>query len=146
MSQGDVSFRWHLSQLDNLLRNLEGLRKDKLLSSLGKLMVEQSQTRIEETRESPDGEKWQEWSDSYARSNRPKVDLLHASGDLMDDISTAIGKDSVTIGSDLVYALVHQEGDEERNVPDRPFLGVSQEDLEELGEQTIEFVKREVFS
>ena len=146
MSGSDLIFRWALGPLISRLERLRKLRTRNLLRKLGDQMVEQSRERIDSGHEGPNGEKWQEWSESYANSKRPKVDLLHASGDLLDDISTAIGKDSVTVGSDLVYALVHQEGDEERNIPDRPFLGVSQEDLEELGEQTIEFVKREVFS
>lgn len=145
MSASDLLFRWSFGPLISRLEKLRKLRTRKLLGQLGDSMVEQSQKRIDETHEGPNGEKWQEWSDSYARSKKPKVDLLHASGDLLDDISKAIGKDSVTVGSDLVYALVHQEGDEERGIPDRPYLGVSKEDLEELGEQTIEFVKREVF-
>lgn len=145
MSASDLIVRWALGPVMSRLERLRKLRTRKLLSQLGDQMVEQSRERIDETHEGPNGEKWQEWSDSYARSKRPKVDLLHASGDLMDDISAAVGKDSVTVGSDLVYALVHQEGNEELGIPDRPYLGVSKEDLEELGEATIEFIAEEVF-
>lgn len=145
MSASDLIVRWTLSPVLSRLERLRTLRLRKLMSELGDSMVEQSRERIDESHEGPNGEKWPEWSDSYARSKRPKIDLLHASGDLTDDISKAIGKDSVTVGSDLVYALVHQEGNEERNLPDRPFLGVSKEDLAELGEATIAFVAEEVF-
>lgn len=145
MSGLDLTVRWALGPVMSRLERLRKLRTRKLLSQLGDSMVEQSRERIDETHDGPNGEKWQEWSDSYARSKKPKVDLLHASGDLMDDISKAIGKDSVTVGSDLIYALVQQDGDEERNIPDRPYLGVSKEDLEELGEATLAFVAEEVF-
>lgn len=141
-----MTFRWGFAPLFQRLNRLRTLKTRKLLKQLGDQMVEQSKERIDTTHEGPDGSKWQEWSEGYARSSKAKVDLLHASGDLLDDLSSAVGRDSVTVGSDLVYALVHQEGDEERGIPERPYLGVSEDDLEELGQETLEFVRREVFS
>ena len=52
----------------------------------------------------------------------------------------AVDGDQVTVGSVKEYAATHQYGDEERNIPARPYLGLSERDVGELGELVEEFV------
>jgi phage gpG-like protein len=50
--------------------------------------------------------------------------------------------DEVEIGSNLIYAATHQMGDEERNIPARAYLGLSDDDESELQEVIDDFISR----
>jgi len=41
-------------------------------------------------------------------------------------------RDEVQVGSNLIYAATHQFGDPARNIPARPFLGLSTDDRTEI--------------
>ena len=53
-------------------------------------------------------------------------------GHLDDSIQFLVTGDSVETGSNLVYAAPHQFGLAERNIPERPFLGLSADNEGEL--------------
>ena len=53
-------------------------------------------------------------------------------GHLRDSITHNVTADGVEVGSNLAYAATHQYGDPRRNIPERPYLGASEQDLDEL--------------
>ncbi|MGR3435268.1 MAG: phage virion morphogenesis protein [Shimia sp.] len=88
------------------------------------------------SKEGPDGVVWAPWSEGYA-ADRPKgKSLLEASGDLRDSIQGFEEGGAAVVGSNMVYAAIHQFGGEEvgMNIPARPYLGVSDEDALDLRE------------
>lgn len=142
-----------LSRLLPIRRRLEllsRLRMDQLLEVLGSEQESQVRRRIHEEKTAPDGEKWDEWSEGYAARRPSRGGLLELDGGLVESIAYALDGDTLVVGSDLVYARVHQEGSVygplqkgQGRIPARPYLGVSDDNLEDLGELVIKFIEGE---
>ena len=71
--------------------------------------------------------------------------ILQVSGQLASSISTYYDNDSAVIGSNLVYAAIHQLGGQAgRNksveIPARPYLQLTPEDFEEILSMTENFL------
>ena len=121
-----------------------------LMKSLGNEIVEQSRTRILETQESPDGNKWQD----FAASTREYLErigradsarLLNREGYLQMSIDVKqYGQWSVFVGSDREYATVHQWGYKPKNIPARPYLGFSTDHIEDLNELAQQWLKERI--
>jgi len=65
--------------------------------------------------------------------------ILTRTGRLKSSINYQAGKDHVVVGTNLIYAAIHQFGGKagrghRANIPARPFLVVQDEDLEEIRE------------
>jgi len=119
-----------------------------LMKSLGNEIVEQSRSRILETQEDPDGNKWQDYADSTLRGLKAKglekvVSLLNREGYLHQSIDVQqSGQWSVLVGSAREYAGVHQWGYKPKNIPARAYLGLSSDDISDLTELAEIFLKR----
>lgn len=128
------------------IARLSQLRLGKLLDVLGSEVESQTRRRVQDEKTDPEGEPWKEWSEDYAARRPNKGGLLELGGDLSDSITYEVAGDVVYVGSNLVYAARHQEGDEEPGIPQRQYLGISADNLEDLGELTLEFLAREARS
>lgn len=119
-----------------------------LMKSLGNEIVEQSRSRILETQEDPEGNKWQDYADSTLRGLKAKglekvVSLLNREGYLHQSIDVQqSGQWSVLVGSAREYAGVHQWGYKPKNIPARAYLGLSADDISDLTELAEIFLKR----
>lgn len=87
----------------------------------------------------PDGEKWVPLNAKYlARKRRKKKDkadlILTYEGTLKDQLSYQLDEYDLLLGSAEVYAATHQFGDSTRGIPQREFLGLSDEDATEIQE------------
>lgn len=133
-----------VKKLTDLLNGkaLSSADRRNLLQSLGPEMVEQSRSRILETQKSPDGKPWADFADSTLRYLEKQVragsvSLLNRSGDLHRSITSEVKNDwAVLVGACMEYAAVHQFGYSEKNIPARPYLGVSSDDVADLTELT----------
>ena len=132
-------------RLDRRLRELgAAIPRDflpDLLDDLGAAAASQTQRRISEEKTAPDGAPWEPWSKRYAKTRHSGQGLLESQGDLFDSIQHAVEGDEVLVGSNLVYAATHQLGDQgtdrrgrRRNIPARPYLGISRANARELDE------------
>lgn len=133
-----------------MLDRLSRLQTSRLLEVLGSELESQTRRRLATEKTSPDGAPWAPWSKDYAEQRPNKGGLLELSGGLIDSIAYEVGEDAVTVGSNLVYALVHQEGtvvgplrEGQGRTPARPYLGVSDANLADLGELVLEFLAKE---
>ena len=106
---------------------------------IGEYLIESTQQRFVEQK-SPDGEAWQPLSElSLSRKTR-KDKILTESGTLADTLTYQISGDELLFGSNLEYAAMHQFGGitspksmfPNKEIPARPFLGISDEDEEEI--------------
>lgn len=127
------------SGVRRLSRRLGDLRKrmgdpEPLLDRVGALLDSQAQRRIAEEKASPDGEQWPDWSDDYAATRHGGHSLLMNEGDLVQSIQHLVDGYTLEHGSNLVYARTHQEGDPSRNIPQREFLGISDDNAREIDE------------
>lgn len=102
-----------------------------LMASIGEALVSGTIKRFV-AEEAPDGQKW-------AKSERAANDdgtTLTDTGRLRKSIDYAATPSTVMVGSNLIYARIHQLGGQTgRNhktaMPARPYLGVSKADMEE---------------
>lgn len=125
-----------------------------LMDEIGELGESQTKRRIDEEKTAPDGSAWPAWSESYAATRHSGHSLLEADGNLLDSIDHVVGinGDFVEWGSNLVYAGTHQNGLDMSvigsrrriTVPARTFLGLSDENEEDLAALVDDFVDRQL--
>lgn len=131
-----VAYTLEARGLDAALTALKGYadgvpaRLALLADAAGALIESSVKARLGETKRAPDGAAWDPWSERYGATRRPGQSLLEAEGDLRDSIQALTSPAEVRVGSNLVYAAIHQFGgaDVGRNIPARPYLGLSGED------------------
>jgi len=137
-----------LSDLEILVSN-----PGPILEDAGLGLVLSTQDRFE-TGVGPDGEKWKVSGASKERGGKTLID----GGDLYGSITFDVSNDSVEVGTNRIYAAIHQFGGvivpknaknltfkvgdkfvstKKVTIPARPYLGISDEDWDMIGE-TIE--------
>lgn len=150
-----------LAKGDRLLKRIRDYDREGLLQLVGALVESQTRRRIEFEKTSPEGVPWAAWSPSYAATRTGNQSLLQAGGQFLDSITHNVNRASVTVGSPLVQARILQEGGTTRpheirprnkkalripggahplkvvkhpgsKFPPRPYLGVSDENADEI--------------
>lgn len=77
----------------------------------------------------PDGRPWATLSPTYrARKRRNQDKILILDSYLKDLLRHQVHGASLELGTDRIYGATHQFGDDERNITERPFLGLSDGD------------------
>jgi phage virion morphogenesis protein len=111
-------------------------------------MVRSTKRRISSEKRAPDGTPWVAWSDGYESSKKPGT-MLAQSKALLRSITGEVGSDSVSTGSDDIKAGVHNFGHTIGSgplagvhIPQRQFLGVSDEDFEMIHRRIVDDVRR----
>ncbi|MFV3367558.1 phage virion morphogenesis protein [Pseudomonas sp. NY15435] len=125
----------NLLQDQRLARRLDRLAEldlGPLLEGIGAEVESQTRRRIQVDKASPSGTPWPEWSADYAETRHSGQSLLQGGGHLLNSLTYQVLADSVLVGSPLVYAATHQFGDEDRGIPQREYLGLEGEDLEDV--------------
>lgn len=84
--------------------------QDSLKDALGAELTTQTKRRLEEEKSSPAGVAWKDWSKSYAKTRHGGHSLLINEGHLTDSIQHNVLPGGVEVGSNLVYARIHQTG------------------------------------
>lgn len=136
-----ASLNW--GGLDKRLGKLAEImaKRQAMLSAVGEALVSSTNQRFQDGK-GPDGKTWEPsaraWEDGVDDGGFGKT--LADTGRLMHSIDYATTPDSVMVGSNVAYARIHQMGGKagrgrKVSIPARPYLGVSEEDKEEV--QTI---------
>lgn len=132
MSGVELSVDIDLSEAQAALARLSAGQIDQLAYEIGALVEDQTKLRIMDEKRAPDGMPWAPWSEAYAeslkrRNRRNPRSLLVGVGDLRDSIQNYTTGETVKVGSNLIYAAIHQFGGEAvgMNIPARPYLGLS---------------------
>lgn len=126
-----------LADGQSVIASLGGVIPD-LMDGVGALVESQTRRRLSEEKTAPDGEPWALRSPGYAQSLRPGTSILIRSGGLLDSLAYEARGNEVSVGSDLIYAAIHQHGGTAdmapgpAAIPARPFLGLSDENEREL--------------
>lgn len=83
--------------------------------------------------QSPDGAPWAPLSPKYQQRKKRNRDKILVLDELLQgSLAFNASKDSVEFGTNLIYGATHQFGDDSRNIPARPFLGISEDDEAEI--------------
>lgn len=125
---------------NRLLSNLKDPKP--LLKRIGQNLEDSTIARLVATKESPSGSPWAPWASgtakARARTGNSGNGLLYNSGRLIKSIKHEVRGNTVTVGSDpsAPYASFLQNGT--KNMPARPFVGISRGDQDNI----FEIVKR----
>jgi len=132
-----------------------------LMAAIGTGVVGSTHRRFV-TQTAPGGEKWAPLNPDY-RAIKKNRRILTESGRLRDSINARPGRDEVRVGTNVVYAGVHQEGATIKpktashlvfrlasgvvlaksvTIPARPFLGIDDEDEAMIAETVYGFLER----
>lgn len=100
-----------LQRYEELIATLgDPKHKAELLDAMGAVVESQTRRRIADEKESPSGQRWDDWSPQYAKTRHGNQSLLRGSGELLDSITYVVQRNQVRIGSPLPYSGVHQDG------------------------------------
>ncbi len=99
----------------------------RALTLLGDAREEDTRLRLEDDETGPKGQRWDPWSESYAKTRGPQHKLLFATGSLANSFSFDRSGDVLNFGSPLPYARVHQTGSRDGRTPKREYVGISSE-------------------
>lgn len=85
--------------------------KKKIFRELSQTMLDYIERAFDTEGESM-GEKWKNWSEKYYERVRKKIggDILTKNGDLRTSIRRKVTEDSAVVGTNMVYAAIHNFG------------------------------------
>lgn len=146
----DEKFIYSLNKIETVIN----ASHYELYDNLGRLVQGQHRRRIAEEKTTPEGDAWED--------NQSGTSILYRSTDLEQSIDYAIGADFIEVGSPLIYAGVHQFGavitpkhkkalrfpingqyvfSTKVTIPARPWLGLSDDNREEIIESVHDWVE-----
>ena len=111
-----------------------------LMESVGDALVSGTLKRFQDE-EDPTGKKWPKSKRAAKKDGQTLTDTAL----LRRSVDYAATSDKVMVGSNLPYARIHQKGGKtgkghKVDMPDRPYLGVSEEDMDEVRETVADFL------
>ncbi|NDV27720.1 phage virion morphogenesis protein [Desulfovibrio sp. JC010] len=103
------------------------------LDTIGSQLESGARRRIQTEKESPEGDAWEPWAESYAKTRGDEHSLLVSGGFMQDLLDHFVDDDSAVAGSNQVQAAIHQFGGETGRghktiITARPYLGISETD------------------
>lgn len=128
-----------------------------MLDSIGQGLEASTRERFAETSQAPDGTPWTPSLASVIEGRRTLV----ASGNLSDSITHAVAGNELDVGTNVLYAAVHQRGatikakqsgglrfrigdqwvtKQQVEIPARPFIGLSADDDEMIVGEATDFL------
>jgi len=132
-----------LQALDIKIEALMGRLRDteSLMDEIGSYAATAARRRFE-TNIGPDDEEWTPSGRALAQSGRTLVDRGH----LRDSVTHLASPTEAVIGSNVVYAAIHQFGGKagrglKTTMPSRPYLGLSVEDEAEIHDIVLDWMR-----
>lgn len=101
---------------------------------MGEHLLESTQNRMSQE-VTPDGQAWEPLSVNTIKQkalSSQSDKILRGYGTLADTLNYQLGANQLMFGSNMEYAATHQFGRESANIPAREFLGVSNDDENEI--------------
>lgn len=152
-----------LPQLKEKLAALSGINKYALMKNISQGLRSSTMDRFRSTK-SPEGKPWE----SSIRAQEGQGLTLTQTALLKNSIKSEADATGAAVGTNTIYAATHQFGDEGRtirakkgkylrfqvrgkwvnvekvtvNIPARPYLGISDEDMEEIRDEVEYAVRR----
>jgi phage virion morphogenesis protein len=136
----NIRFEFSDRDLQSALKGLEKQVSDltPAMQDIGEYLLLSTRQNFD-TEADPEGRKWTPLSPRYAKAKAKKKSALRGiltlKGSLRDTIAYDAGKDAVRVGSNRIYAPIHQLGGKLKRggmMPARPFLGLSEADRQEV--------------
>jgi len=123
----DAALRAALKQLTAHVSDMQPVFAD-----IAEMVLETTKARFEAT-VGPDDIPWDSLlPKTIARKKKPADSILVETGTLLDQLVALSDSDSAQVGSNIIYAATHQFGDIMDAIPARPFLGIDQNDQNDI--------------
>ncbi len=122
-----------LQALQDKLGNLKPVFQD-----IGEALLNSTRERFH-TQTAPDGSPWAALSPNTRKKKNQNL-ILTLNGYLRGTLNYQADKDSLRVGTPLIYGATHQFGNPSRNIPARPFLGLSEDDTQYILETMAEWL------
>lgn len=132
---------------------LNSARLQPVFEDIGAALLTSTQQRFEDE-EDPEGEEWEELAERTQKRRVSKRRVrgpdhkLRVTGQLLGSLTYLADNSELALGSNKVYAALHQMGGTgdmppgPAAVPARPYLGISQDDEDEIAAVLAEHVQR----
>lgn len=136
-----VAFSIDMRGLEEALAKFQRLAaadRAEIMDMAGAVAESAARRRIVEEKTSPNGQAWAPWSAQYAKTRHSGHSLLSSSGSLADSLTRWADAQQAQVGSNIIYAAIHQFGDS--NTPARPYLGLSDEDAQDIADVITNFM------
>ena len=133
-----------IDALNDRIAALANMKISKLLDGIGQEVENQTRNRLSQEKAEPDGTSWAPWSEDYKATRHSGHSLLEDEGGLIDSIAYQVVGDEVEVGSNLIYAAIHQLGGADIDLPQhkaRPYLGISDNNAREIQGIIDDFIK-----
>ena len=107
-------------------------KSDGMTRKMANVLREDAEEAFE-TEQSPEGKKWEDLDPVYKKSRYAKGydgKMLHRTGQLIDSLNIDYGDDFAAVGVSESYGIYHQLGTKKMSA--RPFLGVSEDGIDEI--------------
>lgn len=133
-----------LQRVQARIDHLASFDRMGLAEAIAGELESQTRRRIQDEKAAPDGTPWQPWSERYAATRHGGHSLLQGENDLLDSIDSLVSEDAIETGSNLIYAAHQNYGGEDigSGVPARQFVGLSDENLDDVEDVSITFIDR----
>jgi phage gpG-like protein len=154
-----------IAEATDLIRGLEDRLGDltPAMKAVGEYMLVRTRERFDDEVD-PDGRRWQALTQKgvdgrtrpgtveskqrrktkpgrRARVRAGATDILKESWLLRDTISYNTDSTSVRVGTPREYGILHQSDEPRSKIPQRKFLGVNAEDLAEINEIAVDYLR-----
>ncbi len=108
-------------------------------------IYQEASTKVNFAKESsPDGQKWQDLKPATWLRKR-SGSILREKSILVNSITHyPVGNDTWVVGTQIEYARSHQLGNPSRNLPARPFLGFSRNDINQINQIFQRYLDRSI--
>ncbi|OIO58123.1 MAG: phage virion morphogenesis protein, partial [Proteobacteria bacterium CG1_02_64_396] len=100
---------------------------------VGEVMLNRTLERYDQQVD-PEGRPWLDLAESTLRRKPAGLPILVLDGFMRDSFSYTADGSGMALGTNKIQAATHQFGDDSRGIPERPFLGVNDEDEERIFE------------
>ncbi len=135
MAGVSVLIKGDWSRFRNRLNRLTRIDWTGLHQDLGEALLTGTMQRWKEEKD-PTGKHWVGHDPDVKAKDRSKQ-ILVETRTLQNSITYKAESDKVVVGTNVVYARIHQYGGfagrgRKVKIPARPYLGISQDDLEEM--------------
>jgi phage virion morphogenesis protein len=112
------------------------------LVEIGNSLIQSHHRRFDQQVDAQ-GRRWAPLSPRYYRYKKKNKDrILVLDSFLRDFLHYQAEQDRLDFGASQLYAATHQFGDPSRNIPARPYLGISNDDEREIVEILSEHLSR----
>jgi phage virion morphogenesis protein len=118
------------AEVEAAFRELQAKLTDltPFFQDIGEALLNSTRERFR-SQTAPDGTPWAALSPGYqARKKKNQNLILTLNGYLRGTLNVRAAPKEVRIGTPLIYGATHQFGRPEKNLPARPFLGLSADD------------------